>query len=67
MRARIATCARCTTRSTKRSRPPTAGRLRLAAYGWPVSAAHDPQESNRLLLVLNRAIAAGEIDYRPFG
>jgi len=37
-----------------------------AAYGWPVSAAHDPQESNRLLLELNRAIAAGEIDYRPF-
>jgi len=32
-----------------------------------VSAAHDPQESNRLLLELNRAIAAGEIDYRPFG
>ena len=38
-----------------------------AAYGWPASAAHDPQESNRLLLELNRAIAAGEIDYRPFG
>jgi len=38
-----------------------------AAYGWPTSAAHDPQESNRLLLELNRAIAAGEIDYRPFG
>ena len=38
-----------------------------AAYGWPSSAAHDPQESNRLLLELNRAIAAGEIDYRPFG
>ena len=37
-----------------------------AAYGWPASAAHDPQESNRLLLELNRAIAAGEIDYRPF-
>jgi len=37
------------------------------AYGWPSSAAHDPQESNRLLLELNRAIAAGEIDYRPFG
>jgi len=27
---------------------------------------NDPQESNRLLLELNRAIAAGEIDYRPF-
>jgi hypothetical protein len=38
-----------------------------AAYGWPSSAAHDPQESNRRLLELNRAIAAGEIDYRPFG
>ncbi|MBM2822839.1 MAG: hypothetical protein HW413_1585 [Thermoleophilia bacterium] len=38
-----------------------------AAYGWSASAAHDPQESNRLLLELNRAIAAGEIDYRPFG
>ena len=36
-----------------------------AAYGWPLSAAHDAQESNRL--ELNRAIAAGEIDYRPFG
>jgi hypothetical protein len=38
-----------------------------AAYGWPSSAAHDPQESNRLLLELNRAIAAGEIAYKPFG
>jgi hypothetical protein len=37
-----------------------------AAYGWPTSAAHDPAESNRLLLELNRAIAAGEIEYRPF-
>jgi hypothetical protein len=37
-----------------------------AAYGWPLSAAHDPHESNRLLLELNRAIAAGEIEYRPF-
>jgi hypothetical protein len=37
-----------------------------AAYGWPSSAAHDPQVSNRLLLELNRAIAAGEIDYHPF-
>jgi len=36
-----------------------------AAYGWPSTAAHDAQESNRLLLELNRAIAAGEIDYRP--
>jgi MmeI, DNA-methyltransferase domain/MmeI, target recognition domain len=37
-----------------------------AAYGWPASAAHDAQESNRLLLELNRAIAAGEIEYHPF-
>lgn len=37
-----------------------------AAYGWPTSAAHDPQESNRLLLELNRAIAAGEVEYHPF-
>lgn len=37
-----------------------------AAYGWPASAAHDPHESNRLLLELNRQIAAGEIEYRPF-
>ena len=37
-----------------------------AAYGWPASAAHDPLESNRLLLELNRAIAAGEIEYHPF-
>ncbi|HEY8644724.1 MAG TPA: DNA methyltransferase [Gaiellaceae bacterium] len=38
-----------------------------AAYGWPTSVAHDPGESNRRLLELNRAIAAGEVDYRPFG
>jgi hypothetical protein len=37
-----------------------------AAYGWPASAAHDPRESNRRLLELNRAIAAGEIEYHPF-
>jgi len=37
-----------------------------AAYGWPAAAAHDPQESNRLLLELNQAIAAGEIEYKPF-
>ncbi|MGH2996349.1 MAG: hypothetical protein ACRDON_00315 [Gaiellaceae bacterium] len=36
------------------------------AYGWPASVAHDPDECNRRLLELNRAIAAGEIDYRPF-
>lgn len=37
-----------------------------AAYGWPASAAHDATESNRLLLELNRAIAAGEVEYSPF-
>lgn len=37
-----------------------------AAYGWPASAAYDSAESNRLLLELNRAIVAGEIEYRPF-
>jgi hypothetical protein len=36
------------------------------AYDWPTGGAHDPQESNRRLLELNRAIAAGEVDYRPF-
>ncbi len=38
-----------------------------AAYGWPKSVAHDPDESNRRLLDLNRAIAAGEVEYDPFG
>jgi hypothetical protein len=38
-----------------------------AAYGWPKSAAHDPAESNRRLLELNRAIVAGKVEYRPFG
>ena len=37
-----------------------------AAYGWPRSVARDTDESNRRLLELNRAIAAGEIDYDPF-
>jgi hypothetical protein len=37
-----------------------------AAYGWPASAAHDPADSNRRLLELNRAIAAGEVAYHPF-
>ena len=36
------------------------------AYGWPKSVAHDPDESNRRLLELNRAIAAGEVEYDPF-
>lgn len=38
-----------------------------AAYGWPKSVAHNPEESNRRLLELNRAIAAGEVEYDPFG
>jgi hypothetical protein len=37
-----------------------------AAYGWPASVAHDTNESNRRLLELNRAIAAGEVEYEPF-
>lgn len=37
-----------------------------AAYGWPRSAAHDADESNRRLLALNREIAAGERPYDPF-
>ena len=37
-----------------------------AAYGWPRKVAHDPDETNRRLLELNRDIAAGKIDYRPF-
>jgi hypothetical protein len=36
------------------------------AYGWPGSAAHDPTESNRLLLALNRQISSGEVDYHAF-
>lgn len=36
------------------------------AYGWPKQVAHDPDESNRRLLELNRAIAAGEVHHRPF-
>lgn len=36
------------------------------AYGWPKSVAHDPDESNSRLLELNRAIAAGEVEYDPF-
>jgi hypothetical protein len=35
-------------------------------YGWPSSSAHDPDDSNRRLLELNRAIAAGEVRYNPF-
>jgi hypothetical protein len=35
----------------------------VAAYGWPAAVAEDPAESNRRLLELNEAIAAGEIEY----
>ena len=37
-----------------------------AAYDWPITAARDPIESNRLLLELNRAISSGEVAYQPF-
>ena len=37
-----------------------------AAYGWTRTVAHDREETNRRLLELNRAIAAGEIAYDPF-
>ncbi len=37
-----------------------------AAYGWPRSIAQDADETNRRLLELNRAIADGTVDYRPF-
>lgn len=36
------------------------------AYGWPRSIAQDSDETNRRLLELNRAIAAGEVPYNPF-
>jgi hypothetical protein len=36
------------------------------AYGWPASVAHDPDETNRRLLELNRAIGAGDVPYQPF-
>ena len=38
-----------------------------AAYGWPKRIAQDPAETNARLLELNRAIAAGEREYDPFG
>lgn len=38
-----------------------------AAYGWPPHVASDPHDTNRRLLELNRAIAAGECPYDPFG
>jgi hypothetical protein len=36
------------------------------AYGWPRGVAHDAEETNRRLLELNSAIAAGEVEYDPF-
>ena len=51
---------------TSRSSTASLGEAVAAAYGWPKSAAHDPAESNRRLLELNRRIAAGEIEYAPF-
>lgn len=38
-----------------------------AAYGWPANTVGDPVESNQRLLELNNRIAAGEVDYDPFG
>ena len=35
----------------------------LAAYGWPASTLDAPDESNRRLLELNQAIAAGDVGY----
>jgi MmeI, DNA-methyltransferase domain/MmeI, N-terminal domain/MmeI, target recognition domain/MmeI, helicase spacer domain len=35
----------------------------VSAYGWPASVAGDTDESNRRLLELNHAIAAGKIAY----
>jgi hypothetical protein len=37
------------------------------AYGWPASAASEPNDSNRRLLELNQKIATGEVEYAPFG
>jgi hypothetical protein len=39
----------------------------VEAYGWPSSSAHDSEATSRRLLELNRSIAAGEVDYQPFG
>jgi hypothetical protein len=36
------------------------------AYGWPVSIARAPDETNRRLLDLNRRIVAGKVSYEPF-
>lgn len=41
-------------------------RMVVKAYGWPASAALDADESNRRLLELNAAIAAGDTPYSPF-
>lgn len=36
------------------------------AYGWRKSIAQDPEQTNPLLLELNRKISEGELEYRPF-
>ncbi len=38
-----------------------------ACYGWSAATAADPDDANRRLLELNRQIAAGELEYAPFG
>lgn len=39
----------------------------VAAYGWPATVAADTDEAMRRLLELNGRIAAGEVEYTPFG
>ncbi len=39
----------------------------VAAYDWPAAVADHPDETNRRLLELNRAIVAGEVDYEGPG
>lgn len=41
-------------------------RMVVKAYGWPGSTASDADESNRLLLELNTAIATEDVPYSPF-
>lgn len=37
-----------------------------SAYGWPPGTARDQREVQQRLLEINRAIAAGELEYTPF-
>lgn len=46
--------------------PARRSRATSKAYGSAAAAAHDPAESNRRLLELNRDIAAGRVAYDPF-